>query len=185
MGELTNNIVLTCDDENRRGGIRKMWLANKTNIDSFTAGVGVHTYTAVTMDTTADLFYEVQAEFETTSYTSEGSIENGSALKATTVTARLPKLEKTKALAIQQLFESCKVVMIMSDYNSKAFVIGYDEFLKLDGALKVNVTEGLEEGLQGNNGYTLTFTGKAAEVAREYTGTISVSSGTITPATAV
>ena len=184
MGELTNNIALTCDDENRRGGMRRVWVANKTNVTSFTAGVGIHTYTAVTMDTTADNFYEIQSEFETSSYLSEGSIENGSALKATTVTLKSPKMEKTKALAIQQLFESCKVVMVFSDYNGKAFVIGYDEFLKLDGAMKVQVSEALEEGLQGNNGYTLLFTGKAAEVAREYTGTIKVSTGTITPATA-
>jgi hypothetical protein len=184
MGELTNNISLTCDDENRRGGMRKMWVANKTNITSFTAHSTNHEYTNVVMDSTADVWYEIQAEFERKGQNSEGSTENGSALMSTTITVFVPLVEKTKALAIQELFESCKVAMIYSDYNSKAFVKGYDEFLKLDAAMKVNVTETQEEGLQGANGYTLVFTGKSAEIAREYSGTISTSAGSVRPATA-
>lgn len=184
MGELTNNISLTCDDENRRGGMRRIWVANKTNITSFTPHATNHEYTNVIMDSTADVWYEIQAEFERKGQSSEGSTENGSALMSTTITIFIPLVEKTKALAIQQLFESCKVAMIYSDYNENAFVKGYDEFLKLDAAMKVNVTETQEEGLQGVNGYLLTFTGKSAEIAREYSGTISTSTGTKTPATA-
>lgn len=184
MGELTNDISLTCNDENRRGGMRRIWLANKTNITSFTPHASNHEYTNVVMDSTADVWYEIEAEFERKGYNSEGSTENGSSLMAPVITLFIPKIEKTKALAIQQLFESCKVAMIFSDYNGAAHVRGYDEFLKLDAAMKVNVSEVMEEGLQGANGYTLTFTGKTSEVMREYSGTISTSAGTVTPATA-
>lgn len=184
MGELTNNIALTCDDENRRGGIRRLWVANKTGVTSFTPHASNHEYTAVTMDSTADLFYELEGDFETMSYSAEGNTENGSALMDVTIGLRFPKLEKTKGKAIQELFNSCKVVTVFSDYNSKSFVRGYDQFLKLDAALKCKVSEVLEEGLQGNNGYTIEFTGKTAEVAREFSGTIITSAGTITPATA-
>jgi hypothetical protein len=103
-----------------------------------------------------------------------------------TVEARIPKLDKTKAKALQELFTSCKVVAIIETYIStgsfnQAFVVGYDEILLTDAALNANVTTTLEAELQGQNAYTLTMTGKSGEVAREYVGTFdSNASGTVT-----
>ena len=59
MAEITDDILLACTDENRRGGIKRLFVANVENITSFTAG-SEHDYTAVTMDTSSDVFYEIE-----------------------------------------------------------------------------------------------------------------------------
>lgn len=185
MAELSNDILVTCNDENRRGGIKRIFVSNRENITSFTAGA-LHDYTAVTMDATSDVFFEIQIDDEGGSYVAEGSRENGSSMQEHTVEARIPKLDKTKAKALQELFTSCKVVAIIETYIStgsfnQAFVVGYDEILLTDAALNANVTTTLEAELQGQNAYTLTMTGKSGEVAREYVGTFdSNASGTVT-----
>jgi len=185
MAEITSDILIDCNSENRRGGGKRIFVANIDNISSFTAG-SLHDYTAVTMDTTSDVWYEIEAEFETVSANQEGSTENGSNAGENTIEAFVPKMDKTKAKAIQELFESCKVVVIVETYNvattsNLSFVYGYDEVLKEKGAMRMSVTSTLEAEIQGQNGYTLTFTGMFAEVAREYVGTIETNaSGTVT-----
>lgn len=184
MAELSNDILVTCTDENRRGGIKRIFVANRENVTSFTAGV-LHDYTAVTMDATSDVFFEIQIDDEGASYIAEGSRENGSSMQEHTVEARIPKLDKTKAKALQELFTSCRVVAIIETYIStgtynQAFVVGYDEILTTDAAMDANVTTTLEAELQGQNAYTLTMTGKSGEIAREYVGTFdSNASGTV------
>ena len=44
MAELSNDILITCDDENRRGGIKRLFVINRENVTSFTAGSS-HDYT--------------------------------------------------------------------------------------------------------------------------------------------
>ena len=184
MAELSLDILVDCDSENRRGGIKRIFVANRENITSFTAG-SLQDYTAVTMDATSDVFFEIQTDDQGASYNAEGSIENGSSMQEHTIEARIPKLDKTKAFALQQLFTSCKVVAIFETYTStgtynQAFVVGYDELLGSDAALRANVTTTLEEGLQGLNAYILTMNGMGGEVAREYVGSIdSNASGTV------
>jgi hypothetical protein len=103
-----------------------------------------------------------------------------------TIEARIPKLDKTKALALQALFTSCKVVAIVETYIStgtynQALVIGWDELLGRDAALNCAVSTTLEAELQGQNAYTLTMNGKSGELNREYVGTFdSNASGTVT-----
>jgi hypothetical protein len=184
MAELSLDILVDCDSENRRGGIKRIFVSNRENITSFTAGV-LQDYTAVTMDSSTDVFFEVQTDDQGASYNAEGSIENGSSMQEHTLEARVPKLDKTKAFALQQLFTSCKVVVVFETYTStgtynQAFVVGYDELLGTDAALRANVTTTLEESLQGLNAYILTMSGMGGEVAREFVGTIDSNlSGTV------
>jgi len=182
MGNLTNDILLTCDDENRRGGFRTIYIANRDKITSFTPGAA-HEYNAVVMLSPADKWFEIQADEEGISYVGEGSVENGSSLQEVTIEVKIPKLEKVKAQAIQELFTSCKVVAILESNNSDAtgskiaIVRGFDEELLDDAALRVMVTENIEGELQGQIFYTLTLTGKTAEIAREFTGVIELNQG--------
>ena len=176
MAEITSDILVDCNSENRRGGAKRMWVANRDNVSSFTAG-SVHDYTAVTMDATSDVFFEVEFEFETLSVSQEGSTENGSAAGETTIEVFVPKQDKTKGKDIQDLFESCKLVVVIETFNvvsaaNQAFVYGYDEILKEKGALVMAVSPVLEGELQGQNGYNLTFTGKWGEIAREFVGSL-------------
>lgn len=183
MAELSNDILITCNDENRRGGVKAVYVANKTTISSFTKDVSNHEYTAVVMDSTSDLWFEIEFDEQACSLVTEGSNENGSSLQSVTVEGVIPKTEKTKALALNQLFNSCKVVAIVETYNQTsagdniAFVCGYDEVLGLDAALSANVNMTIEQELQGLNGYTLTLSGVQADLPLEYTGTIELNQG--------
>lgn len=184
MAELANDILVTCTDENRRGGIKRIFVANRENISSFTAG-SVQDYTSVTMDATSDVFFEIQIDDEGGSITGESSKENGSSMVEYTIEARIPKLDKTKAFALQALFTSCKVVAVVETYIStgtynQAFVVGWDELLGRDAALNCAVSTTLEAELQGQNAYTLTMNGKSGELNREFVGSISSNaSGTV------
>jgi hypothetical protein len=184
MAEITSDILVACEDENRRGGLKRLFVINRENVTSFTAG-STHDYTAVTLDATSDVFFEIQFDDEGASYTAEGSRENGSSLQEHTIEAVIPRIHKTKAKELQALFTSCKVIVIAETYIStgtynQAFVIGYDEILTDDAALRANVTTTVEAELQGQNAYTLTMSGKSAEIAREFVGSItSNASGTV------
>lgn len=184
MAELANDILVDCNSENRRGGIKRIFVANRENITSFTAG-SVQDYTTVTMDATSDVFFEIQIDDQGGSITGESSTENGSSMIDYTVEAIIPKLDKTKAFALQALFTSCKVVAIVETYIStgtynQAFVVGYDEILGSDAALRCAVSTTLEAELQGQNAYTLTMNGMSAELNREYVGSITTNaSGTV------
>ena len=177
MAELVNDILLSCTDYNRRGGIKSIYVANTTTITDFTADTTAHSYSAVTMDTTADKWFEIETDDEGASYEGTGTIKNSSSIQEVNIECRIPKLDRVKAKSIQELFNSCKVVVIFETYTGQGFVRGWDEFLGSDAGLRVAVTENLEAELQGNNQYTLTFSGKSGEIAREYIGSISLNQG--------
>ena len=64
--------------------------------------------------------------------------------------------------------------------DNKAFVLGFDEIMGKDASVDAIANEVLEAELQGQNGYTVTFAGKQAQLVREFVGSIVTnSSGTI------
>ena len=96
-----------------------------------------------------------------------------------------PRIDKAKAKTLQELFTSCKLICLVETYIStgtynQSFIVGYDEILGSDAALRANITTILEAELQGQNAYMVTMTGKSGEIAREYVGDIDTnSSGTV------
>ena len=185
MAEITTDILLACNDENRRGGIKRVFVINKDDITSFTASTDNHSYTAVTLSSTDDKFFEIEGELETKSYSSEGSRENGSISYETSLEVFAPKMEKVKAKGINSYVESCGLVVVFETYNketndNKAFVLGYDEIMGVDASVDAIANEVLEAEVQGQNGYTVTFAGKQAQPVREFVGSIETnSSGTV------
>lgn len=188
MAEISTDILFGCADENRRGGIKRIFITNKDDITSFTASTvsTEHAYTAVTLAATSDVWYEIEGELETKTYTSEGSRENGSIAYETTLEVFCPKMEKTKAQGINAYVQSCGLVVIFETYNkntteNKSFVLGFDEIMGVDAHVDAIASEVIEGEVQGQNGYTVTFSGKQAELLREYVGSIDTnSSGTVT-----
>jgi hypothetical protein len=185
MSEISTDILISCNDENRRGGIKRVFVINKDDVTSFTASTDNHSYTAVTLSTTDDKFFEIEGELETKLYSSEGSRENGSISYETSLEVFSPKLEKVKAKGINSYVESCGLIVIFETYNketndNKAFVLGYDEIMGKDASVDAIANEVLEAELQGQNGYTVTFAGKQAQLVREFVGSITTnSSGTV------
>ena len=182
MAEITTDILISCADENRRVGIKAVYVINKDDIVSFTASATNQSYTAVTLSTTDDKWYEIEGELETKVYSSEGSRENGSISYETSLEVFSPKMEKVKAFGINQYVESCGLVVIFETYNKAtndniAFVLGYDEIMGTDASVDAVANEVLEGELQGQNGYTVTFAGKQAQLLREFVGTIDLNAG--------
>lgn len=184
MAEISADILIACDDENRRGGIKRIFVINSDKITSFAAGAS-HEYTSVTLDGSADVFFEIQGEFETKSLNQEGSKENGSSTFTNTLEVNLPRLDKTKAATLQSLVDSCDVTAIAEVYDktgtyNRAFVVGWDEVLFDDAGCMATVNANNGPALQDQNSYTLTLTSKSAELCREFVGTIETNlSGTV------
>lgn len=185
MAEFASDIIITCDDENVRGGVKRAWVSNVDNVSSFTAGV-LHDYTAVVMDTTADVFYEVQGIVETKGLDGENTRENNSSMFENNFEMKIPRLGKTKAKALQDLVDSCKVVLIVEMYestgtNNKAMVWGWDEVMNDDAGMRATCNETTGKLLADENGYTLTLNNKQTQLGREFVGTIETNiDGTVT-----
>ncbi len=181
MSEISTDILISCNDENRRGGIKNIYVLNKDDITSFTASTDDHSYTAVVLADTDAVWYEIEGELETKLYSSEGSRENGSISYETSLEVFSPRMEKVKAAGINAYVESCGLVVIFETYNketteNKAFVLGWDEVMEEDAHVDAIANEVLEAELQGQNGYTVTFAGKQAQLLREFVGTIETNS---------
>ena len=79
MSEISTDVLINCNDENRRGGIKRVFVINKDDITSFTASTDPEqAYTSVTLADTDAVWYEIEGELEAKGFNSEGSRENGS-----------------------------------------------------------------------------------------------------------
>jgi len=181
---ISTDILLSCSDENRRGGIKRIFVIDRDSVTSLTADGSNHSYSAITLEATDDKFYEIEGELETKLFNSEGSRENGSISYDTSLEVFVPKMDKVKAAGINSYVESCKLIIIFETYNkatseNKAFVMGYDEIMGKDASVHAMASEVLEAELQGQNGYTVSFAGKQAQLLREFVGDIETNGGTV------
>ena len=175
---LSEGLTVACTDENRRGGIKKLWIAERDLVDSFAPVVGAHEYDNVLMmdgggsgsPSVTDFFYLYEFEDFTGNMTSEGNAENGSKVLNRTLEFHIPKMTKEHAKALQEVFVSCRVIIVYEDFNDLFFVAGYDELLEKKSALIATVSEMTGTALQDQNGYTLSFAGVGGELLREFTG---------------
>ena len=64
MAEITTDILISCTDENRRAGIKRIFVINKDEITSFTESTVAteFAYTAVTLSTSVGVWYEIEGE---------------------------------------------------------------------------------------------------------------------------
>ncbi len=167
---LSGGLDVACADEKRRGGVKELWLTERDNITSFTAGVTDHEYTAVTLTGTTVKFYKFEFTDFFGGFNSTGNSENGSDVQETVGEFHVPRMEKVKAAILQTLKDTCKVVAIWEDYNNKFFVAGFDETFEKKAALLVTLDELGGTDVQDENGYVIHLEGKVAELQREFTG---------------
>lgn len=175
---ITSGYIKTCHDENRRGGIRDLYIANGEQITAFTPHATNHQYTAVVMDSSAQ-WYKFEFERGEGEFSWEDSNENGSSAITTTIEIFIPKMEKVKAAALEALRTSCSVVCIVRDYNGNAWTLGWDEFLEADAEMKAVVNGGTGRALSDPNRYTLQLTGMQTELPRAFTGIITTPQGVV------
>ena len=108
---LTGGLSVSCADSTRRGGVKRLWITDVTNITSFTSGSS-HEFNDVSVPTS---FYKYQYEDFTFSVSSEGSKENGSSIINHSVEFTIPKMTKEKAAKLQEVVDLCKAVLVVED----------------------------------------------------------------------
>ena len=167
---LSGGLSVTCGDSQRRGGVKRMWITDVTNITSFTAGSS-HEYNAVVV--ASGTFYKYGYEDFSFSVSSEGSKENGSSILTHTVEFTIPNMTKEKAAKLQEVVDLCKAVMVIETMTDKYFVVGYDSILEDKAGMTVTVGQTIGAGLQDSNHYTVSATGISAELFREYSGDVT------------
>ena len=157
-----------------------MYLISKCDITSFTAG-SLQDFTAVTLTTTAKVWYRYDGEFKTKSLAIEGTNENGTAVFTNTVEFKVKGIDKTVGKRMQDLIDEGKVVAIVEGANSTgsnkiAYVVGWDNIILGDAAAIPNVSGAIEGELAGANEFTIQLVAEHAEIVREFVGTIDTNS---------
>lgn len=179
---LNTDLTLACNEANR-AALTNIYLAEACGITSFTASGSNMSFTAVAMDSTADVFYKYEAEFETKELNIEGANENGTPTFTNTVTAKFLGIDKTKLQRLMDIINSKRIVAVVESTNkvgtyNRAFIVGWDSIIGINAAARPNVSGTIAAALDGDNSLTLTLTAKHAELIREFVGTINLSSGT-------
>jgi len=176
---LTNDLTLACGTTDRAGIVR-VFLAETCDIASMTYGAD-HSITAITMSSTANVFYEFEAEADTKGLNATGSNENGTPAFENVVTFTIRGLDKTKLARLQELMEARKITSVIETPNStgtynQGFVVGWDKIRGKDAHLVPNADYKIEPTFNGANDVVVTLTGKGAEIVRELVGTIETNS---------
>lgn len=171
MSLINEGSTSSCDDFKAKGGVKRLYIANKDDITSFTAG-GQHSYSTVTYSGTTQ-FFEFEPLKGTTTIAEEGETTEGVYINNVTVESFFKRMEATKAEALNALKDACGLIVVALLWNGEMFVYGYDESQGVDAYLEGTPSASVEAELQTKQGYMLRLTGQMFDLAREYEGTVA------------
>jgi hypothetical protein len=162
---LNGGITLGCD--NNIGGIKRLFLTEKSNVTSTTLGSPTSEITAFTMaGSPAAQFYQFEFNKNTSSYTEEGTSDQatGRDLYVQTISLVLNRREKTKRDTLLLLAKRKDLVAIIEDNNGIYWYFGGEYGLNLTtnaGGSGVAKTDA--------NQYVITFVGEESNPANTVT----------------
>ena len=191
---IDTGLAIVCADLQATGGIKRILLRAWAAGDTVAyGGVGVHTITSIkdTGGTDADWgVYEFKNE--TPALTINATKENGSTAFECGLSFMLPKLEVGKANVVQDLLNSC-LMIIAVDTNDKAFVLGVSKKYSNTLDQSRNQTFGNFASAEGGtgaaysdeSGITISLMSRQFEMPREYVspGVIAITGTGITATT--
>lgn len=148
---ISGPIEKTCD--NNIGGIKRLYLQQKSNVSSVTLGSPTTEITAFSMVGGAD-FFEIELTRNTSTFTdNENNVEeNGNQLFTQTLTIVLNRREKTKRDQINLLGRFRELVAIVTDSNDINWYLGEE-----NGLILTTNEGGPGTTKQDPNRYTLTL----------------------------
>ena len=176
MGVLTAGHIILCEDRNRRGGIKSVYLGEVANVGTTVTGA-THNYTSFPL-AAGKKIWKFEFDRETAYFTANATRENGSTIVECEVGFNIPKITAAVQARLEELKETCglfAVVETFADTGAGAppptyhFVIGYDEVFSPDAFLEF--TSGEQNsgmGLQDPNETIVKLKGFMAEYPREY-----------------
>ena len=190
MGVLTSGHTILCEDRNRRGGIKNIWLGEVANVTGTTPHATNHEYTAIAGLTgtggTGKNIWQFQFDRETAYFTANATRENGSTIVECEVGFNIPKITKAVNKRLEELKETCGLFAIVETFADTGagsppptykFVIGYDEVFSPDAFLEFSSGEQSSgTGLQDPNETVVKLKGFMAEYPRELSATIQLDS---------
>jgi len=186
---ITNGINIDCSDLQAGGGIRNILIRtwalgdDVTYVNSATS----HSISSIvdTGGSTATWFnYEFKNELP--SLTVTAAKENGSTSYECALSFMMPDMDKEKAAILQQLMDTCMMVLAVGNNpdgaTDKVYVLGASQKYSNEKAEIRNQTYASMTGAEGasgaayndDNGWTVTLGCKQWEAPRLYTGNISL-----------
>jgi hypothetical protein len=153
------NIGFGLDCKDGIGGIKKIVLIDRSNVDSFTFDAD-EIVTVITADD-EDAIYTYELPTQTGSFeeTINFNRDAGTIFYTQTVNVMLNKLSAAKRLELQNVATS-RVIVFVNDTNDNWWAVGYEY-----GADLSTATAGTGTVLGDMNGFTLAFTHEAAKRA--------------------
>jgi hypothetical protein len=147
------------------GGIQEIYVAEFSNLQSYTASSGV--ITAITK-VPGSKFYTFQLEKENATYTNDsvGSLENGTTFFNSSLVFTMKKMSASMKNALKVLSQA-RLVVIVKDNNGVYFVMGLTRGVD---ALDIKMTSGKAFG--DMNGATVTMSGKEPDFDYTFTGSV-------------
>jgi len=191
---IDTGLAIVCDDLQATGGIKRILLRAWDAGDTVLYGAtGVHTITSIKDSGGTDADWGVyEFKNETPALTINATKENGSTAFECGLSFMLPKLELNKSNVIQDLLNSC-LMIIAVDTNDKAFVLGVSEKYSNTLDQTRNQTFGNFASAEGGtgaaysdeSGITISLMSRQFEMPREYVspGVIAITGTGITATT--
>jgi len=180
MGVLTAGHTILCEDRNRRGGIKTIYLGEVANVSGTTAATP-HKYTSIagltgTGGTTKNV-WKFQFDRESAYYSANATRENGSTVVEIELGFSIPKITEEGNARLEELKETCGLFAIVETFADDGaatpvtyhFVLGYDEVFSPDAFMEFDSGEqNTGTGLQDPNETVVKLKGFMAEYPREY-----------------
>ena len=181
---LSTGHTIACSDRNRRGGIKAIYLAELTSIDTAQIVNTDQSYDNFPTNS-GNFFHKFEFERETAGFTANATKENGSTVVEVELDFIIPKITKEVQKALESLKETCGVVAMVETFaddgsgNTYHFVLGYDQIFTTEAYLDFASGEQASGvAIQDANQTAVKLSARQAEYPYEYGGNIALVSGT-------
>jgi len=160
----------------RSGGIVSMWLANASDVSSFTLNASTGEYSAVTMES-GKVFYKFDFKQDSGQWKDDGKSTNGAFSVEHMVETAWEGHSQTERNRAQDIANAstCGMIGIILDGNGAKWVLGYNEKFGKERPLKLD-TQSVDTGkaFTDANGSVVVLKSMDNEYSRTFTGTVPV-----------
>ena len=172
---IDTGLAIGCADLQATGGISQILLRSWTSSDVISYSDPAHSIDSILDSTNPANWFVYEFKNELPALTINATKENGSTAFECGLSFMLPKLEVGKANVIQDLLESC-LMIIAVDTNDKAFVLGVSQKYRNESEASRSQTFGNFASAEGGtgaaysdeSGITISLMARQFEMPREY-----------------
>lgn len=158
---LTGGVTKTCD--NNSGGIRRLWLKERSLVDSVTHGSPVRRISNITMEASEKFFEFEFLKKSGSNFTSvETTSDTGSTVVTQTITLVLTRREQNKRDILLLLGKGKELSAIIEDSNGLYWYFG-----EFEGLIMTENNGGSGAAKADLNGYTITLVAEEPEAECE------------------